>query len=346
MRLSIVTLAFAFASAAPVAQLVPQTREVDVFSQLYVQAVDLVDTASDDDATGVAGDFDADLDAVASGFFNSVTSTARQTSDVGAASFEAEGLASTSLYIQGDGTALATSAFRVGLDLPDGGVLSFGELVLEVDDVFGGLFAFDRPGDATVSCTLVDDATQAIVFDETLTLDALGTEQVFDASPTLFLGAGTYTLAVVADSSDVESNTQVDGSYAVATYSVIGTVSPAWTSLGSALAGAGGAPSLDGSGEPSAGNAIVVTIDGLPPATTTTLVVGFDLLGAPFRGGTLVPSPDLLIGLPTGAGSVALPAVWPAGVPAGFEIWFQAWTPDASAPKGLSASNALRVVAL
>jgi hypothetical protein len=33
---------------------------------------------------------------------------------------------------------------------------------------------------------------------------------------------------------------------------------------------------------------------------------------------------------------------WPAGIPAGTSLWLQAWTQDAQAVFGLSASNALR----
>ena len=60
---------------------------------------------------------------------------------------------------------------------------------------------------------------------------------------------------------------------------------------------------------------MTLTLAGALENSTTNLVVGFSQLGAPFKGGTLVPNPDiLLLGLPTGpSGSVPLVAAWPGG---------------------------------
>ena len=78
-------------------------------------------------------------------------------------------------------------------------------------------------------------------------------------------------------------------------------------------------------------------------ARFATLVAGLSALQAPFKGGTLVPAPDVLLPLATdAAGALGLPFTWPQGVPAGIELYVQFWVQDASASHGLAASNALR----
>jgi len=117
-----------------------------------------------------------------------------------------------------------------------------------------------------------------------------------------------------------------------------------WVDLGQGKAGSLGVPALAGSGPLTPGSDNVVTLTGALPGTTSTLVVGLVEIGAPFKGGTLVPSPDFLFpGLPVdGAGAAALPFTWPLGTPAGVELFWQHWILDAGASQGLSASNALR----
>jgi hypothetical protein len=79
------------------------------------------------------------------------------------------------------------------------------------------------------------------------------------------------------------------------------------------------------------------------PLATVTLVCGFDAIDAPFKGGVMVPLPQILVPLQADAiGSLSLPFLWPAGVPAGTAIFFQDWIQDAGATHGLSASNALQ----
>ena len=78
-----------------------------------------------------------------------------------------------------------------------------------------------------------------------------------------------------------------------------------------------------------------------------TLVIGLQLLNAPFKGGVLQPTPDLLIaGLQTdGAGGLVLSGTWPAGLPTTLEVIWQAWIADAGASHGYAATNGLRSVA-
>jgi hypothetical protein len=72
-------------------------------------------------------------------------------------------------------------------------------------------------------------------------------------------------------------------------------------------------------------------------------VLGFTNSSVPFKGGTLVPSPDVLIGpFPLdGAGSLVLSAPWPAGLPGAFSTYLQEWIVDPAGPVGFAASNAL-----
>ncbi|MBI4880420.1 MAG: hypothetical protein HY812_12295 [Planctomycetes bacterium] len=116
----------------------------------------------------------------------------------------------------------------------------------------------------------------------------------------------------------------------------------AWTDLGNALPGVLGAPVLTGDGALSAGNTVTLTLTNALPNTTAFLVVGAVNLSLPFYGGIIVPYPTLIVGLPTGAaGSITLPALYPAGVPAGIPIYVQYWIVDASGPEGYTASNGI-----
>jgi Beta-propeller repeat len=117
-----------------------------------------------------------------------------------------------------------------------------------------------------------------------------------------------------------------------------------WSGLGHGLAGTGGVvPVLAGSGTLQPGSSGSLTVTDAAPTAACTLVVGLDDLLAPFKGGTLVPAPLVLLPLATdGGGVVALPWLsWPAGIPAGTRIYLQAWAQDAGASHGWSASNGL-----
>jgi len=120
-------------------------------------------------------------------------------------------------------------------------------------------------------------------------------------------------------------------------------IAPPWPSLGGALAGSGPAPVLQGDGDLSSGSVVTMSLSGALPGSTTALVMGLSELSAPFKGGLLVPNPDLVIaGLPVdGNGEHVLVDQWPAGVAAGVCVWFQHWTSDPGGPVGFAASNAI-----
>ena len=79
------------------------------------------------------------------------------------------------------------------------------------------------------------------------------------------------------------------------------------------------APALVGTGTLFPGDTMTLSLTNALENSTTNLVVGLFQLGAPFKGGTLVPYPNiLLLGLPTdSAGSSPLVATWPGGMPSG-----------------------------
>jgi len=117
-----------------------------------------------------------------------------------------------------------------------------------------------------------------------------------------------------------------------------------WIELGEGVAGTHGVPRLEGQGLLLAQTPMSVTLSGALEFTPATLVIGFSQLGAAFKGGVLLPSPEIVMsGLPTkGGGGFTLSATWPSGVPSGFELFLQAWLPDPAAPQGFAATNALR----
>jgi hypothetical protein len=115
-----------------------------------------------------------------------------------------------------------------------------------------------------------------------------------------------------------------------------------WVDLGHALAGTTGSPALAGSGTLAAGSACALALSGARPSSAVTLVVGTSVLGAPFKGGQLVPAPLGLVALASDAsGAASLPFVMPPGLPAGTTLVLQAWVSDPLAVHGLSASNGL-----
>ncbi len=117
---------------------------------------------------------------------------------------------------------------------------------------------------------------------------------------------------------------------------------PVWGDIGGSLAGASGAPQLAGTGDVTAGSVISLATTGAAANASAFVVFGISLLDAPFKGGTLVPNPDLVIGLTTdGAGALSVGGAIPAGLPSGTLLASQTWIIDAGAPVGFAATNAL-----
>jgi hypothetical protein len=122
------------------------------------------------------------------------------------------------------------------------------------------------------------------------------------------------------------------------------TIHAAWYDLGNGLSGTSGTPILTGDGTLKAGELVTLTLSNAAPLSSSALIVGFAQINAPFKGGTLVPSANIIFfGLPIDAGGQQeLIAPWPNGAPSRFSFYFQHWVTDAGGPLGFAASNGLR----
>jgi len=107
------------------------------------------------------------------------------------------------------------------------------------------------------------------------------------------------------------------------------------------------APLLTATGTPAAGEEITVYLANGEPSAAAQLVLGVQQLFASFKGGTLVPSVDVLVGplVTDQDGGFQLVATWPSGVPAGTSVLLQLWLPATPSPGGWTASNGLSITA-
>ncbi len=105
-------------------------------------------------------------------------------------------------------------------------------------------------------------------------------------------------------------------------------------------------PVLSAIGSLCGGEPVALQLSNALPGSASTLVLGLSLLNAPFKGGLMVPRPDVLVvALPIDAqGELLLSTQWPPAIPSGLQFWMQHWIVDPGGPAGLSASNALRGV--
>ncbi len=121
---------------------------------------------------------------------------------------------------------------------------------------------------------------------------------------------------------------------------------PTWVNLGGELAGTTGTATLTGSGQPTAAQPVALDMTGALPFAPAFLIFGLSELGAPFKGGTLVPTPDLILsGLSVASdGSLTLAAPWPGGIPGGIPLLVQIWIADNGGPFNYAASNGVCTV--
>jgi hypothetical protein len=116
-----------------------------------------------------------------------------------------------------------------------------------------------------------------------------------------------------------------------------------FTNLGHSLAGTLGSPGLGGSGCLAGGTTVTLSLIRARPGASTTLLIGASALNAPFKGGVMVPNPNLQIfGLVTNpAGALTLSGTHPNGLPSGANLYYQFWIPDPLGPAGFAASNGM-----
>lgn len=120
--------------------------------------------------------------------------------------------------------------------------------------------------------------------------------------------------------------------------------SPIWPHLGNGLKGLAGTPVLQGMGQPIADQIVTMKLSAAKMNSLASLVIGVTLLKAPFKGGVLVPSPDIIFSglLTDDMGQLVVSGRWPTGVPVGTALYLQCWIVDPAGPQGFSASNGLK----
>jgi len=103
-----------------------------------------------------------------------------------------------------------------------------------------------------------------------------------------------------------------------------------------------GTPALVVSGSSAAGGVLRIGVRGLPPLVSGLLFIGSAPEYTPFKGGMLVPSPDVLFGVMSG---VDLELSWPAGIPIGTAVFAQAVMLSGSGLDKPLPSNAVVLIA-
>lgn len=182
-------------------------------------------------------------------------------------------------------------------------------------------------GSGGVSVFDGNDFTDAHLLEGLESLSGFGFADVVQTGPCEMLAVGSQWIAGDA-------------------HGLVARLGPAnWTDLGLSKAGGGPPPMQLAAGALEADTSNMVALTGAPPSAATALVIGTTVLRAPFKGGTMVPTPMLVLMLPASAdGAAGVPFSWPADIPSGMSLYFQFWVQDASASYGYSASNALRGV--
>lgn len=122
------------------------------------------------------------------------------------------------------------------------------------------------------------------------------------------------------------------------------TTNCTWQDLGNALAGTSGLPDLEGTGTLVPGTPMSLDLTSARANAACVIFLGASQIDLPFKGGVVVPAPDLTLGLffTNGSGVLVLGANWPPGLPSGAQLYFQEWIVDPAGPAGLAASNGLK----
>ena len=119
-----------------------------------------------------------------------------------------------------------------------------------------------------------------------------------------------------------------------------------WKMLGGGLAGTGGVqPVFTGKGDLTGGKLITLELSAAAPSAPLVIFIGLFQVNTPFKGGILVPAPNIVLpGFFTSpTGGLLLPAPWATGLPAQLVLTMQIWLKDAGAIHGVSGSNALQI---
>ncbi len=119
-------------------------------------------------------------------------------------------------------------------------------------------------------------------------------------------------------------------------------VADPWSDLGNALPVLND-PFLFGRGALVDDTPVSLCLEGALPGASTTLVIGISALLLPFKGGVMVPAPDVLFGpfIIGTDGRLRFDGIWPEGLPPSTFFAFQHWYVDPDGPKNLAASNGI-----
>ncbi len=202
------------------------------------------------------------------------------------------------------------------------------------DDEACELIVFNEdPGHVQVFLGLGDGT-----FDPILTVTASMTETILDPLLADFDADKRLDLATRLDLPGVDDQVDVFLNHTYA-------ASAAIEDLGQALPGTHGYPIQLVEGTFVAGAPFSFTLHNGLSGSIVFHVVGLSETNAPFKGGIMVPSVDVLSG-PYGAdgvGGIELTGPWLPGVPNGTELWLQFWFSDPGGPLGMAASSAVKV---
>ncbi len=119
--------------------------------------------------------------------------------------------------------------------------------------------------------------------------------------------------------------------------------SQAWVALPGGAPGTYGTPKLSGMGPMTANSLAQLVVTDAKEFSSAWLILGFSQIDAPFKGGVLVPNPDIVAGgLSTSAdGHFEIGFTLPGIIPPGLPLYSQYWILDPAGPKGFSATNGL-----
>ena len=115
-----------------------------------------------------------------------------------------------------------------------------------------------------------------------------------------------------------------------------------WEDMGGSVGGPGGPPRLWLTGLLRTGSTLSFEMTDAPPSSTGLLVFGLAALSAPFRGGMMVPTLDVLVPIPIDAqGEFTIDLPITDSMPSGAQLYVQTWFPDSSAPAGWAGTTGL-----
>jgi len=117
-----------------------------------------------------------------------------------------------------------------------------------------------------------------------------------------------------------------------------------WVFIPAGVGGTAGVPALATTGTLLGSTDYTLNVSSARPVASSYWVLGLSAVNLPFKGGTLVPAPDFIIGpfLTSFAGVLNLSGVFPPGVPVGFSFFSQFWIVDPVGVQGFAATNGVK----